>query len=54
MSEFLNLERMEPHRISAMRTTLENKREAALGFVDVLEEIFTEISQQFSIDIQTV
>ena len=54
VSEFRNLERMEPHRISAMRTTLENKREAALGFVDVLEERFTEISQQFSIDIQAV
>ena len=29
-----------------MRTTLENKREAALGFVDVLEDKFTAISQQ--------
>ena len=52
--EFKKLERLEPHRISAMCTTLENKREAALGFVDVLEEKFTVISKQFSISIQSV
>jgi hypothetical protein len=35
-----------------MCTTLENKREAAFGFADVLEEIFTVTSQQFSVPIQ--
>lgn len=52
--EFKKLELLEPHRISAMCTTLENKREAALGFVDVLEEKFTVISKQFSVSIQSV
>lgn len=54
VTEFKNLERVDPHRISTMRITLENKRDAALGFVDVLEEKLTLIGQQFSIDIQTV
>ena len=54
VDEFKKLESIEPHRISTMRTTLENKREAALGFVDVLEDKFTVISQQFEVDIQTV
>ena len=54
VEEFGKLEIMEPHRISKMRTTLENKRDAALGFVDVLEDKFTAISQQYEVDIQTV
>ncbi|MFT5085370.1 MAG: hypothetical protein ACI9Y1_003429 [Lentisphaeria bacterium] len=37
-----------------MRTTLEKKREAALGFADVLEEKITAISQQISVPIQSV
>jgi hypothetical protein len=37
-----------------MCTTLENKREAAFGFVEVLEETFMVISQQFSVSIQSV
>ncbi|MFT5083805.1 MAG: hypothetical protein ACI9Y1_001855 [Lentisphaeria bacterium] len=37
-----------------MCTTLENKREAALGFADVLEEKFTVTRQQLSVPIQSV
>ena len=45
---------IEPHRIATLRVTLENKRNAALGFVEVLDNKFVAISEQFSVDIQTI
>ena len=54
VEEFKKLEILEPHRISVMRITLENKREAALGFVDVLEVKFAAIRDQFSISMESV
>jgi len=54
VEEFKKLEVIEPHRISVMRITLENKREAALGFVDVLEVKFAAIGDQFSISMESV
>jgi len=54
VEEFKKLEILESHRISVMRITLENKREAALGFVDVLEVKFAAIRDQFSISMESV
>lgn len=54
VDEFKKLEMIEPHRIATLRVTLENKRNAALGFVEVLDNKFVAISEQFSVDIQTI
>ena len=54
IDEFKKLECIESHRITSVRITLENKRDAALGFSDVLAEKFTLLSKQFSLPIETV
>ncbi len=54
VEEFKKLECIEPHRISPVRTTLENKRDMALGFADVLAEKFTLLSKHFSLPIQAI
>ena len=54
VEELKKLEILEPHRVSVMRITLENKREAALGLVDVLEVKFAAIRDQFSISMESV
>jgi hypothetical protein len=54
VEEFKKLELIEPHRITSLRITLENKRDAALGFVDVIENKFIAISKHFSVDIQII
>ena len=54
VEEFTKLELIESHRITSLRITLENKRDAGLGFVDVLENKFIAISKHFSVDIQTI
>ena len=38
----------------AMRITLENKKEAAFNFANVLDEKFNRISQQFSLPVDTI
>jgi hypothetical protein len=42
------------HRIRPVRILLENKREMALGFSDVLADKFTLLSKQFALPIETV
>ena len=54
VEEFKKLEKIEPHRIMAMRITLENKREMALTFSDALDEKLKLISQQFNVPVDTV
>jgi hypothetical protein len=44
----------EMKTISAMCTALENKREAALGYADALEEKITVIGKLFSVSSQSV
>jgi len=40
VDEFRNIEAIEPHRIKAVRVLLENKKELALAFVNVLDQKF--------------
>ena len=54
VEEFKKLEVIEPHCIATMQITLENKREAALGCVDVLEVKFAAIGNPFSISMESV
>ncbi len=54
VEEFKKLEQIEHHRVKSVRITLENKRDMALGFADVLEEKFVSLSQQFSLPIETL
>lgn len=54
VDEFKKLELIESHRITSLRITLENKRDAALGFVDVLENKFIAVGEHFSVDIQII
>jgi hypothetical protein len=54
VDEFKKLECIEAHRITSVRTTLENKREMALGFSDVLAEKFMLLSKQFTLPIKTI
>jgi hypothetical protein len=51
VEEFQKLECIEADKIMAMRITLENKKEAVLNFVNVLDHQFQQLSQQFKISI---
>lgn len=48
------MEAIEPHRISSMRITLENKKQAALHFVSVLGNEFKIISQKYRLSVDTL
>jgi hypothetical protein len=53
VDEFKKLERLESHRIMAMRITLQNKKHEVLNFSNVLTEKLELISQQFELSIDT-
>ena len=54
VAEFKNLERREPHRIRAMRITLENQRDSALAFAEVLEYQFKLLGQKYNLPTATL
>jgi hypothetical protein len=54
VKEIKKLEEIEPCRISAMRITLENKKESALHFSVVLDEEFKRLSDQFKVSADLV
>ena len=54
VAEFKVLELLEPHRITAMRITLENKKQSALAFVSELEGKFTFIANQYEMPLANV
>lgn len=54
VQELLNLERLEPHRIMAIRVLLENKKVMALNFVNTLNYKFKHISLQFTLPLETI
>jgi hypothetical protein len=54
IEELKKLEAIDPHRITAMRITLENKKEAALHFSVVLNEEFKRLSHQFTVSVDLV
>ena len=54
VSEFKKLEKLHPHRIRAVRITLQNQRNLLLAFSEVLDNKFEKIAEQFSCSLQTV
>jgi hypothetical protein len=54
VDEFKKMEHKEPHRIMAMRITLQNKKHEVLNFSNVLSEKLELIGQQFELPIDTV
>ena len=53
VDEFKNLEKIHPHRIDGLRSTLQNKRDLVLSFCEVLDEKFKIIAkdQQCSLEV---
>lgn len=54
VDEFKNLESIEPHRITAMRITLENKRDSVLNFSHVMDEKFLALSRDYQVSTSTL
>jgi len=54
VSEFKKLEKLHPHRIRAVRITLQNQRNLLLAFSEVLDNKFEKIAERFSCSLQTV
>jgi len=54
VDEFRMLEAIEPHRIKAIRVLLENQKELALAFVEVLDQKFTLIANSFKRPLETI
>ncbi len=52
--EFKKLQQIHPHRIKEVCTTLTNQRNLALAFVDVLDDKFQHIAEQFNCPIDTL
>lgn len=54
VAEFKKLEKKYPHRIRAVRVTLENQRDLLLAFTDVLNNKFIFIANQCALDLETI
>jgi hypothetical protein len=54
VDELAKLAEIHPHRISSMVTTLRNQASKQLGFVDVLDEKFINISEKYSYPLEKI